>query len=189
MEKEWDPKEIEFSQDRDEWFNHKSFSCDWQKLKTKMTKINGIFELCNLKIKGDSRFRRLEPEAQTMFSGLHLSPPLHSSALFFSVSSFLSFIPTAEIIQAEEKESFTFSLFPLKTPRFGFHWPGQGHISILVVRGSVVWRGTLAQPKLHDLRVFWRKNWSAITPTENKHRAAQRKRYPPYYGYVFKDAM
>ena len=181
MEKEWDPKETEFSQDRDEWFNHKSFSCDWQKPNIKMTKINGIFELCNLKIKGESRFRNgLNQRPKQCFQDSHLSPHLHSSALFFSVSSFLCFIPTAEITPAEEKESFTFSLFPLKTPRFGFHWPGQGHISILVVRGSIVRRGILTQPKLHDLRVFWRKNWSAINPTENKHRAAQNKRYLPY---------
>lgn len=96
-----------------------------------------------------------------------------------SLSIFLSkFFPIfhskSSIIPAEEKESFTFSTFPIKTPRFKFHWPGQGHISVPVVRWSVVRRGILAQPKLHGLRVFQRKT-EVLLPQQRRTNTGQHK--------------
>lgn len=111
-----------------------NLSCDWQKSNIKMTKINGVFELCNLK-SGRFRFRNgLNQRPKQCFRTVSL----HLSILQLYCSQEVLFCLSFQQLKLsqQKKKKLHLLIISTKIPRFGFHWPGQGHISILVVKYS-----------------------------------------------------
>lgn len=150
----------------------------WQKSNTTWQKEKGFFNYV-IKRSGDIPASGM---AWTRGSNNVFRIPSLSVSPFFS-SIFLSrFFPVfhsnSSIVPAEEKESFfTFSIFPIRTPRFEFHWSGQVHIPKSSSERKYSEERHTGSTQTSWSESFPKKNWSAITPTErNGHRAEQSKR-------------